>query len=365
MNLVDKREVALRRELSQLSRSLRLQNPGSHEAEPRFVDYDVVRQPDGSVLNRKKVILMSGGCSVPTCTMCPFTNENNHASGVSVSLMDQVEQVVARQPGERSYEVLALYNDGSFFAQREVPSDVQVRIAEAVAAAPGVRRLVVESLPQFVTERSIAPFVEALGDVELEIGIGLQSSNDLVRETLVNTSFTRKVFERSLDVMRFHNVSPKVYVMIKPPFLTEGEAIVDALDTIRYLSDKGIRGVTLCPTRVSRNTVAWLLWERGLYEPPNLWTVVDVVRSAHEQADVRVACINLRGTDFESVFPGSCDICADDIVDGLIAYGQSGDLSMIPRRCECTPPQQAFALNHDAILDRTLGMVQALPSQDN
>lgn len=361
MELRDKREIELRRSLTELSRALRLRDPHKHDLEPRFVDYDIIRYTDGSTACRKKVILMSGGCSVPTCTMCPFTNENNYATGEFVDLVTQVERVVARQPDERPYDVLALYNDGSFFAQREVPAEVQLSIANAVAAACGVRRLVVESLPQFVTERTIAPFMRALGDVELEIGIGLQSSNDLVRETLVNTSFTRRVFERSLDVMREYGVIPKVYVMIKPPFLTEGEAISDTLETIRYVADQGIDGVTLCPTRVSRNTVAWLLWERGLYQPPNLWTVVEVVRRAHDEATVRVACINLRGSDFESVFPGSCERCADPIVDGLIAYGETGDLSALPEPCSCKPSEPPLTLDNDAILGRTRAIVAALP----
>lgn len=360
MELIDKNEIELRKSLTELSRSLRLRDPQEHDPEPRFVDYDTIRYPDGTTARRKKVILMSGGCSVPTCTMCPFTNENNYASGVEVDLMAQVDDVVARQPGEPPYEVLALYNDGSFFAQREVPSEVQLRIAKAVAAAPGVRRLVVESLPQFVNDRTLAPFMEALGDVELEIGIGLQSSNDLVRETLVNTSFTRKVFERSIAVMQKHGAIPKVYVMIKPPFLTDGEAVTDAVDTVRYVAEQGIDGVTLCPTRVSRDTVAWLLWEKDLYQPPNLWTVVDVVRRAHDEAAVRVACINLRGSDFESVFPESCDRCADGIVDGLLAYGESGDLAALPEPCSCRPAESSVPLDNREILRRTRAVVDSL-----
>lgn len=324
---------------------------------PRFVSYDSLRLWDGSLVGRKKAILMSGGCSVPTCTMCPFTNENNYGLGSDPRrLLSQVADVLVRSADEPDYEVLALYNDGSFFAPREISLEVQRAIAEHVAHT-GVHRLVVESLPQFVTEKILAPFVEALGGVELEIGIGLQSSDDLIRETLVNTRVSRPAFERALSAMRTFGVHPKIYLMIKPPFLTDAEAITDVVQSVAYVRSLGVPSVTLCPTRVSRNTVAWRLWQSGYYQPPNLWTVVDTVRRAHESTAVRVACINLRGTDFESVFPDSCPACADHVVDALIRYSETGDLADLPDGCDCRMPLEPSTLDHEAIIARSLRLL--------
>ncbi|MGH3830313.1 MAG: radical SAM protein [Pseudonocardiaceae bacterium] len=344
----------LRRSIGDLSLRLRRSCPEEKPAEPRFVDYDSIRLPDGRLVGRKKVIIMSGGCSVPTCTMCPFTNENNYgiAGGASrASLLEQVRGTLVRTEGEPAYEVLSLYNDGSFFAPREIPRDVQVKIARLVAAA-GVRRLVVESLPQFVAEVVLAPFVEALGGVRLEIGIGLQSADDLVRETLVNTRISRTSFERALTVMAGLGIDPKVYLMVKPPFLTDGEAVIDVVESVDYLTGLGVTGVTLCPTRVSRNTVAWELWQAGLYTPPNLWTVVEAIRRVHERLAVRVACVNLRGTDFESVFPDSCESCADRVVDALMRYGETGDPGDLPEDCACQRPLEVVALDREVITAR-------------
>ncbi|MCX4094567.1 radical SAM protein [Nocardia sp. alder85J] len=346
-------EDRLRRSLTVLSASLRRPADGVRPSQPRWVEYDSIRDSEGQVYGRKKVILMSGGCSVPTCTMCPFTNENNHGhTSNDDGLVAQVEQMLARADGEPDYEVLALYNDGSFFAPREVPEPVRVRIAELVAVS-GVRRLVVESLPQFVTPEVVGPFVDALSGVELEVGIGLQSADDLVRETLVNTRVSRAAFEAAVVTMSDLGVRPKIYLMIKPPFLTDAEAVTDVLGSVRYVRSLGIDGVTLCPTRVSRNTVAWQLYQADRYRPPNLWTVVDAVRGAHEQAAIRVACINLRGNDFDSIFPDSCPWCADRIVDGLVRYSETGDLADLPDDCPCRPQLTPAVLDHAAILART------------
>lgn len=354
-------DARLRKSLLALSLQLRQTADVVRPEVPRFVSYDQLRRLDGSVVGRKKVILMSGGCSVPTCTMCPFTNENNYGlERTPDALLKQVRAVLMRTDNEPPYSTLALYNDGSLFAPREIPADVQLAIAELVAAA-GVRHLVVESLPQFITDKSLRPFVKRLGAVTLEIGVGLQSSDDLVRETLVNTRITRPVFERAMVVMRELGVVPKIYLMIKPPFLTDGEAITDVVQSVAYLRELGVDGITLCPTRVSRHTVAWQLYERGQYQPPNLWTVVEAVRRAHESVAVRVACINLRGTDFESVYPASCPDCADGIVDALVRYSETGDLSDLPVSCGCRPAIAAVPLDHRLIVDRAL---QALAFTD-
>ncbi|MFI7356174.1 radical SAM protein [Streptomyces avidinii] len=352
----------LRRRIGDLSLRLRTSGIQVKPAEPRFTDYDRIRLPSGEVIGRKKVIVMSGGCSVPTCTMCPFTNLNNYGidgATSAESLLEQVRRTLARTEDEPAYEVLSLYNDGSFFAPREIPRDIQVDIAHLVAKA-GVKRLVVESLPQFVTEPVLAPFVQALGGVRLEIGIGLQSADALVRETLVNTRISQRSFERALTVMSALGVDPKIYLMVKPPFLTDGEAVTDVVESVDYLTGLGVRGMTLCPTRVSRNTVAWELWQAGQYTPPNLWTVVEAVRRVHERLAVRVACVNLRGSDFESVFPDACPVCADRVVDALMRFGESGDAADLPGDCSCRPPLEVTGLDHEAIAARAAQQLNVL-----
>ena len=352
-------DKVLRKLLIETSLKLRQSQNLERPSAPRYISYDNIRLPDGTVSGRKKVIIMSSGCSIPTCTMCPFTNENNFGfSANSDKLLNQVTNVLQRTVDEPDYDIITLYNDGSFFATKEISKDTQISIAKLVAESK-VKRLVVESLPQFVTHEILEPFVNALGTVELEIGIGLQSSDDLVRETLVNTRVTKPSFEKALTVMKELGVHTKIYLMIKPPFLTDEEAITDVIQSVDYVNSLGVKGVTLCPTRVARNTVAWKLLQLELYQPPNLWTVIDAVQAIHEKTSVRVACINLRGNDFNSIFPESCPKCADLIVDSLVSYSESGDISSFPKDCECRPKNKPIPLNHDEIIARTLKIVES------
>jgi radical SAM enzyme (TIGR01210 family) len=349
---MSREERELRRTITSLVLDLRTKSDVRRPNTPRFVDHDLIRQSDGTIVRRKRVILTSGGCSIPTCSMCPFTNENNY--GLTVAGRDLLQQVITSiglHP--LGFSVLALYNDGSFFASREIPQDIQIAIARMVSAS-GIKKLMVESLPQFITKSNLGSFIEALHPVKLEVGMGLQSADDIVRETLVNTRISRTSFERAMSTLKFFGVTPKVYLMVKPPFITEGEAVTDAVASVGYLQSLGINNVTLCPTRVSHNTVAWLLWKNGLYSPPNLWTIVQIVRLLHERITVRIACVNLRGGDFASVKPRSCSFCTERVIEGLCEYSETGDLTQLPHDCKCRADVEAIALDHDLIVSRSL-----------
>ncbi|MFP5249791.1 MAG: hypothetical protein ACLGP3_08190 [Acidobacteriota bacterium] len=333
---------------------------------PRYVTHDWLIQPNGSRLRRLKIILMSNGCSVPTCTMCPFTNENNygHRDILDHAMVDQVRAALAEAQSGQRHECVALYNDGSFFAPRELSDHARVSIA-ALAAAHDFSLLTVESLPQFITEARLLPVLDAMGEVQLEVGLGLQSAHPLVRELCVNTSFDNAAFERAVALLLRHRVRVKTYVMLKPPFLTEQEAVTDAVDSVAYCRDLGIPYVTLCPTRVAPHTLAWDLMRAGFYEPPGLWSIVDTVRRASRDTTLRVACINLRNEDFDSVFPHSCQRCAGDVINALQMFSIGDARALTLARCGCAPDEIEPALlpEPDDLLKRIRTTLDSLPAR--
>jgi hypothetical protein len=232
--------------------------------------------------------------------MCPFTNYNLYASDrAPTSPVAQLERHFRESPVDRP-DLLALYNDGSFFADREITGDQRLELAAWVSAR-GFRRLVVESLPQFMTPARLTPFLATLAPTGLTVGVGLQSATDLVREICVNTSFGLDVFEQALAVALRLGVRVKTYVMVKPPFLLEHEAIADVDASAKYLAARGADNLTLCPTRIADHTLAALLFQYGLFTPPDLWTVAAAVEVASAHMECRVAMQNLTGGDFDAV----------------------------------------------------------------
>jgi radical SAM enzyme (TIGR01210 family) len=74
---------------------------------------------------------------------------------------------------------------GNFLSEAEVPVDVQSRIVAQVRQEKAVRVLLVESRPEYITAAGLRRLTSSAGPsqpLELEIGIGLESSNDKIRE---------------------------------------------------------------------------------------------------------------------------------------------------------------------------------------
>jgi hypothetical protein len=241
--------------------------------------------------------------------MCPFTNYNlygsvAHPPAAVVQLESHFSEIPLAKP-----DLLALYNDGSFFSDREVSSADRLEVARWVRDR-GFRRLVVESLPQFLTIERLRVFLASLAPTKLTVGVGLQSATDLVREICVNTSFSRSVFERAVDTTLGLGAEIKVYVMLKPPFLLESEAIADVATTASYLNGLGVSNLTLCPTRVAENTLVARLYQEGLFHPPDLWTVAAAVAVCSRHIKCRVAMQNLTGGDFDAVMSSAPTVAA-------------------------------------------------------
>lgn len=319
---------------------------------PRYAEAGGFMRPDGRLSRRLKVILMSGGCSVPTCTMCFFTNHNNYGQEKTRKemIVEQVRDILRQGGPLDGCDAVSLYNDGSFFAPREISDQARLSIA-ALVAGSGVTLLTVESLPQFISEARLAPFLAALGKVELEVGIGLQSAHPQVREYSVNTSFDNECYANAVRLLKRLGVHVKTYVLLKPPFLTENEAIADALQSINYCRSLDAPYITLCPVSVSPHTLLWELMEAKEYAPLSLWSIVDTAIRAPKDVVLRVVGFNLRGTYTIPKFPDACPQCAVQVRNSIGQYSLGKfDLATLSR-CVCAPSPN---IPHDPIDGNTL-----------
>jgi radical SAM enzyme (TIGR01210 family) len=337
----------LRRRLSLLALSLRESMAEDADLrQPRVVEEDLFFE-GGQAHWRKRIILRSAGCSAATCTMCPFTNETlyetDRTSTISAeTYITQFENAFSGEDTLDKYQIVSVYNDGNFFAKREMPPEVRQHIYKRVVESQ-CQTLMVESLPQFVTKEFVEEAKQILGDKKLIVGIGLQSADNLVRELCINTTCTKRGFERAVELLYEYECIPKIYLMVKPPFLTEEEGIQDAVSSLRYLYSQGLKEATLCPTRISPHTVASELYKQGAYTPPWLWSVVEILRQTHKEGSPRVACVNLRSTDFVSIHPGNCDLCSDELVERIEKFNTSRDFRPVEEiSCSCFADYQRF-----------------------
>ena len=139
----------------------------------------------------------------------------------------------------------------------------------------------VESRPEFITEQNLK------GTDKLEIAIGLESSNEEILKKCVRKGFTVADYTKAAEVMRGLDIPLRTYLLLKPPFMSERRAVEDAISSMAYAS-KFSESISINPVNVQKDTFVEMLWARGDYRPPWLWSLLEVLREGSKVSECRV-----------------------------------------------------------------------------
>lgn len=264
-------------------------------------------------------ILATRGCSWRKCTMCSYWLESRNIGEEGVR--EQVDQLLAKV----DTKLLKIFTSGSFFDENEIPANLRLYIVDK-AVEKGVKKIIVESRPEFVSEEKLKDFSR----VELEVGIGLETADDFIRENCINKGFTFADFVSAAEKIKAFDFRVKCYLLLKPPFLSEREAIEDVVNSAERIS-KIVDVVSINLTNIQKGTVAEKLWERKLYRPPWLWSAVEVIKNI--ESDVEIICDPVAGGKARG--PHNCGKCDREVASALKLFSLTQDKSVLDIDCDC------------------------------
>jgi radical SAM enzyme (TIGR01210 family) len=199
------------------------------------------------------------------CLMCDLWRHTLEETVPEGAITEQVALALAADAAEhpRRAQWLKLYNAGSFFDPGAIPVSDRPELARQARA---FERLVVECHPKLVGDR-VLPFRESLGaGTRLELALGLETAHPVILERL-NKGIDRQSFRRAAQWIRHHDIELRVFVLVKPPFLDDPEALEWACRSIDFAFDCGAGTVSLIPTR-GGNGALEALAARGEFAPP-------------------------------------------------------------------------------------------------
>lgn len=307
---------------------------------------------DGKVVDSFVVIFRTTGCywaRSDGCSMCGYVFDTS-LDVTEDDLMHQLGTAAERHQGQA---ITKVFTSGSFFDEHEVPPDFRRAVLKEFGGRS--KKVLVETLAPF-TKKELVEEAASVCD-EFEVAFGLESATPAVLKHSVNKPFGLEQHLKAASIVHDCGGSVKTYLLIKPPFLTEREAIEDAVSSAEKVADCSDT-VSFNPVNVQRGTLVERMWRRGQFRPPWLWSVVEVLertkslkarvmsdptaaghsRGAHNcgKCDAKVtAAIKDFSLGLRENFDGvTCD-CRDRWLDSLELEG----------------PLQA-ALNMDALLER-------------
>ncbi|MEM2790314.1 MAG: hypothetical protein QW075_00550 [Thermofilaceae archaeon] len=246
--------------------------------------YFEATEAKGKVEAMPFIVLKSRGCSWKLkhggCTMCGYNFDSTLGDPVSESqLLHQLSIGLKRAVRVRP-TIIAVTPAGSFFDPEELPREVAFKIVDAVRKLGSLRVLYIESRPEYGLQAAEDSFLDELLDrlkpLELSVGIGLESADDFVRNCIIHKGVSLRIVEKAVKALQERGVHTVLYTLLKPAFLTEREAVEDSISSVKWAASRADR-VVLFPLRVYPYTLNWLLWRKGEYRTPWLWSLVEVL----------------------------------------------------------------------------------------
>jgi radical SAM enzyme (TIGR01210 family) len=217
---------------------------------------------DGTPVDTATIFLTNRECPF-RCTMCDLWQNTLDQTVPAGGIPEQISYALARLPAARS---IKLYNAGSFFDPRAIPVADYSAIADLVS---GFERVIVEAHPAFIGE-ACAQFARLLKG-RLEVAIGLETAHPDVLERL-NKRFTVADFQRAAGFLAEHEIDLRVFLLVRPPFMSEDEGVEWACRSLDMAFAAGASACCLIPTRAGNGAMEALAG-MGQFTPPDLRSV--------------------------------------------------------------------------------------------
>jgi len=235
---------------------------------------------------------------------------------------------------------LAVYCNGSFLDDVELDPKARDEVLRIIAKEKRVHQVDFESRPEYVSPKRVKHLKKLLGKKILRIGMGFDAIDEDVRNIVVNKGMTRKEVEDAAKVFINAHVDSIVYVGVKPPFLTEREAIQESIDTIEYLFRIGIEEISLEPVTVQDWTLTKYLYERGMFRPVWLWSIIEVLKATSTRINVPVIGPGVVGGfvffPLPDVVAHNCKKCDSKVIKAFKKFEETQDSRVFDKlNCSC------------------------------
>jgi len=287
----------------------------------------------GTVVDAWVIIFRTRGCywaRASGCSMCGYVNDV--AREVSTEdLLHQLDRVLGKHANQ---PIVKVYTSGNFFDDHEVPPEAREKILKELGDR--CDKVIVETLSHMLRRDQLE---RAIGFVdEFEVAFGLESTNERVLRYSVNKVWGLPEHAKVAGLVHELGATVKTYLLVKPPFLTEREAIEDAVRS-GHDADPHSDTISFNPVNVQSHTVVDRLFRRGEYRPPWLWSVAEVLERTRD-LKARVKSHPTAGGRARGAHNcGSCDLRVADAIEEF-SLGLRGDFEDLG--CACKDVWRAY-----------------------
>lgn len=284
------------------------------------------------------IILLPVGCfwakKKGGCSYCGYQSlvEEMVSSTEPMTNIDIIKEELDKQT--EIVHRISIFVGGSFF---EIPKKEWLEIMQILNEHKTIREICIETRPELITDENISAIIKAASNKTVYVAIGLESSDDYIRNKIHNKGVTKEVFENAMKILLKYKIRPLIYVFVKPAVenMTDEEAIKDALNTIDYSFEKGAYMIELECGYIVENNAMYNLYQEGKYVPLTLWSIKRLLIKALELKKGIIRLAYFSDTPKPIAGPYNCDKCSDRFFEMFDRYRKTMDPDVLCQEINC------------------------------
>ncbi|GMQ55842.1 radical SAM protein [Vallitalea sediminicola] len=323
---------------------------------------------EGEAIKRAIITLRGNGCEWAReqnggCTMCGHLSGSSRGTKISEEKIKKQFDDSMESFDFSRHPMLCLYNGGSFLNENEISKELRQYMFKRISEVTDIKTLIIESRPIHVTDEVLDEIERLLPNIVVEVGIGLESSNDIVRNVILNKGTELEEYEKVSAKFKHRKIKLLMYVLIKAPFLTEREAIDDAIATIEFAHKIGVDNISLEPVSIQEETFIDYLSKLGHYRAPWIWTVFEIIKKTYHLG----LLMRIGGFQFFPIpkqYTSNCPDCDEEMILKIKEFNETNDIKVIEglkckSGCDKKWMEEVQKIDNKDILDRVISLIEA------
>ena len=171
------------------------------------------------------------------CDFCELPAKSGYFDVPDDAIMGQVAYVLGELKHSLSLiQRVTLSNEGSLFDSLTMPREVLFDVLEGLNALRRLRRVVLETRLEFLSEDALLGCKRFMGRCRLDILTGFETRNEVIRDEILGKWQPLCEFLKGLDIIAAQGCDLTAYVLYKPdPGMTDAEAAAEAQASVDFL----------------------------------------------------------------------------------------------------------------------------------
>jgi radical SAM enzyme (TIGR01210 family) len=224
----------------------------------------------------------------------------------------------------------------SSFDDLEVTKKAREFIYDLLNQYKNILYVAFQSRAEFVVDSILKEIKEKLPGKKSYVFIGLESSNDFITRYCIHKGYGFMEVSKKVKLLKKYGVHPGVFLLIKPPFMTEKESIDDAIKSIKDCFRIGVEDIYLMCNRIGGYSITDPLYKMKKYRAPWLWSIIEVLKNFDEEGLKRIKISGFRVAIATLDDPHNCKICNERVMNAIEKFNRTKSVSAFDKLdCEC------------------------------